>query len=80
MGAAGRKGPVLYSRQVGQIGNQHHGRIADRQKHALRFGVDDAPAGSSGEVNGPSPFSFQSENLELRFVGIVSDAGGDRGA
>jgi hypothetical protein len=59
--------------QFRQSGNQHHGRIADREEHSFRFRIDDAPAWPSGKVNGPSPISLKSKNLKLRPVGVVPD-------
>ncbi len=78
VGTDGRKRPVLHRVQFWQSGNQDHGRVADGQEHPLRFRIDDAPVRPSGKVNGPSPISLQSENLELGGVGVVPDASDDR--
>src|ERR1700730_7951434 len=50
--AATGKRPLLNFGQVWQSGNQHHGRITDREKNPLGSGICCAPAWTPREIDG----------------------------
>jgi hypothetical protein len=63
--------------KVRQLDDQHHGRLANGQEHALASGIHHAPSGPPGKETNPALAVAEANNQQLWVTGLVAD-GGDR--
>ena len=75
--AAGGKGQCCTSLRSGKARDEHHGRVADCEKHPRVVGIHHAPARPAGKLERRAPPGRQFERLQFRRVGVVADAGRD---
>ena len=76
--AAGREWPMLDAAQIRQARDEHHGRIANGEKDARVVRIDHAPTRTAWKRERLAPPVASSNDLKLRRVGVVADAGGNR--
>jgi hypothetical protein len=70
--------PMLDVPEIRQSCDQDHRRIPDGKEDVFPLGVRHAPAWPAGEADGPSLSCSEIDDLELRAMLLITDAGSDR--